>query len=247
VGTSFLPETAKLYWVLYVIQMWAITLYVFAADLVMILRLWAMYNRSKIILGIVLTSYLGEIVVSTIASIIYSMPYRNIIVTVNSLKAADLFQLVHAGVMCALLMIQFTIRSVEMYRATKQWRLGRFVNLLVVEGMTYFFAMLTWNLIYTLDVFGTFSAVDQKQWVPPSFVENMPIFLLTSRFVLNIREMDARSTIHVGGEHGIDTGFGLSALASHELNCSSILFADGGEIEGLGDDREDIQMERRTS
>jgi len=247
VGTSFLPETAKLYWVLYVIQMWAITLYVFAADLVMILRLWAMYNRSKIILGIVLTSYLGEIVVSTIASIIYSMPYRNIIVTVNSLKAADLFQLVHAGVMCALLMIQFTIRSVEMYRATKQWRLGRFVNLLVVEGIAYFFAMLAWTLLVTLNTFGNLSAVGPKQLVPLSLLEYVPISTLTPRLVLNIREMYARSTIHVGREHGIDTGFGLSALASYGLSRSSILFADGGKIEGLGHDREDIQMERRTS
>lgn len=41
---------------------------------VMILRLWAMYDRSKIILSILLISYLGEIIPSIISSIVESNP-----------------------------------------------------------------------------------------------------------------------------------------------------------------------------
>jgi hypothetical protein len=41
---------------------------------VMILRLWAMYNRSKLILGILLTFYIAEIVPSTIGCIVYTIP-----------------------------------------------------------------------------------------------------------------------------------------------------------------------------
>lgn len=41
---------------------------------VMILRVWAMYNRSRLILGILLTSYVGEIIPSIIGCIINSIP-----------------------------------------------------------------------------------------------------------------------------------------------------------------------------
>jgi len=153
-GTSLLPGPEKLCGAFNVISLWSIFIFVCAADIVMILRIWAMYNRSKIILGILLTTYLGEVVLSAIASVVYSSP-KNTAVTVNQVldlsscsldeksqiwyKANDLSQLLHSGVMCTLVIAQFTIRSVDMYRATKQWRLGPFFNLLVMQGMGYFF------------------------------------------------------------------------------------------------------------
>jgi len=259
-GSSFLPGPDKLCQALYAINTWAVFLYICAADLVMILRLWAMYNRSKIILGILITSYLAEIVLSTIANIIYSNP-KNFVVTVdhilelsfcslaltpiNRAVAMDVSQLVHAGVMCTLVVIQFTIRSIEMYRTTKQWRLGPFINLLVVEGIAYFFAILLWNLMSTLYIFGTISTVGPKQSVPLFLVAYIPIPTLTPRFILSIREMYARS-IYGGTGHWIDSGFGLAALSSFGVSRSSIVFAGGGEREGgLGLDNEDVQ--RRTT
>lgn len=41
---------------------------------VMILRVWAMYHRSRIILVTLLISYVVEIIIGTIACIIYSNP-----------------------------------------------------------------------------------------------------------------------------------------------------------------------------
>jgi len=225
------------------------------------LRIWAMYNRSKTILGILLTSYLGEIIPSTIATIFYSNP-KNLVAAVSQIldfsfcsvdeksggwnKANNLSQFVHAGVMYILVIIQFMIRSVETYRMTKQWRLTPLLNLLAMEGMAYFFAIFMWNLISTLYIYGNLSALGHKRNIPLRLVEFVPISTLTPRFVLNIRKMDARSMYGGRGGHGIDTGFGLTALSSHGASRSSIVFAGIGEREGLEQDSEDIQMERRS-
>lgn len=48
-----------------------------ALAVVMILRVWAMYNRSKIILGSLLTFYVAEIIPSVVNCIVYSDP-RNV-------------------------------------------------------------------------------------------------------------------------------------------------------------------------
>jgi len=225
----------------------------------MILRLWAMYNRSRIILGILLTSYLGEVISSAIATIVYSKP-KGVIVIVNQIldlsfcslheqseswyKANDLSQLVHAAVMCTLVMMQFMIRSVEMYNFTKQWRLSRLVNLLVMQGMGYFFALLMWNLLYILVDFADFSNMG-PQSIPLLLVQYVPVSTLTPRLILSIRKMHERSIYH---GTGIDTGFGLTASFSHGLSRSSIVFADGGgrDSEVSTHDSGDVQMERGT-
>jgi len=258
-GTTFIPGPEHLCWGFGVICLWTIFVYISLADLVMILRLWAMYNRSKIILGILLTSYLGEVVLSAIASIVYSKP-KGVVANVNQIlnlsfcslreqseswyKANDFSRLVHAAVMCILVMIQFMIRSVEMYRVTKQWRLGPLVNLLVRQGMAYFFALLMWNLLYILVDFAKFPNMG-PQSVPLLLVQYVPVSTLTPRLILSIRRMHERS-IYCGRGHGIDTGFGLTALPSHGLSRSSIVFVDGVErdSEESRDDSEDIQMER---
>jgi len=78
------------------------------------------------------------------------------------------------------------------------------------------------------------------------FLQYVPVFTLTPRFVLSMRKMYARNT-YGGRRHGIDTGFGLSPLSSHVGTRSSIVFADdGGEREGSGRESEDIQIETRT-
>jgi len=224
----------------------------------MILRLWAMYDRSRIILSILLTSYLGEVIPSTIESVIYSNP-KNLIETNTTIldlsfcstglvlgdwnKATSVSQLVHAGVMCILVIIQFMRRSVQTYKATKQWRLSPFINLLVVEGTVYFFVILLWNVMSTLYGFGRISDVRPQNVPALNILAVIPISTLTPRFILNMREMYARSVYGRRG-HGIDTGFGLTALSSHMTSRSSIVFADG---EGLGHDSEDIPVQRITT
>ena len=53
-------------------------------------------------------------------------------------KASGITQLIHAAVMCALVIVRFTWQSLRMYKATKQWQLNQFINLFVMEGVLYF-------------------------------------------------------------------------------------------------------------
>ena len=41
--------------------------------------------------------------------------------------------------MCILAIIQFVRQSLQMYRVTKQWQLSKYMNLLVKQGIFYFF------------------------------------------------------------------------------------------------------------
>ena len=50
----------------------------------------------------------------------------------------DTAQLALGVLMCLLVVIQFIRQSLQMYNATKQVHLSRYINLLVREGMFYF-------------------------------------------------------------------------------------------------------------
>lgn len=69
-------------------------------------------------------------------------------------------------------------------------------------------------------------------------LEYVPIYTLTPRFILTIRELYARDVR--GRRAGIDTGFGLS------LSEATIEFASAGQNESL-EDSEEIQMEASTT
>jgi len=261
-GTSFLPGPANLCLVLNIATQWTLLLYAFAADLLMILHVWAMHNRSKIVISALLASYTVTIVLSIIACIVTSSPKSWTVTVIPVLdvsfcelemvssdwsKVSSITQLIHVTALCALVVIQFAKQSIQMYRAIKQWRLGPFVNLLVVEGVVYFFVMLSWNLMNVLELYpwGKVLKVG-PQSVVPTILHVVPLSTLIPRFVLNMRELYARS---VRGGHTIDTGFGFSTLGSHGVICSSIAFADFGEEEkeGLEHSELDVSMKNSTS
>jgi len=116
-------------------------------------------------------------------------------------------------------------------------------------GLTCTFgrSILMWNVLCTVLNFGGLSTLGLKQWVPLNIVGKVPICTLTPRLILNMRDMYERSTVYGGRGNGIDTGFGLTTLSSRGASRSSIVFADGGEREGLEHDSEDIRMERRVA
>ena len=73
-------------------------------------------------------------------------------------------------------------------------------------------------------------------------LEYVPIYTLTPRFILNMRELYARDSR--GRREGqIDTGFGLSTPVP---DGTMMVFADAEQNEGLGD-VEDIPMEVGTT
>ena len=50
-------------------------------------------------------------------------------------------------IMCLLVVVQFIKESLQMYKVTRQFRLSRYMNILVSDGMIYFFVYVNvWSL-----------------------------------------------------------------------------------------------------
>lgn len=81
--------------------------------------------------------------------------------------------------------------------------------------------------------------------MPLAVLEYVPLFTLTPRFIISIRELYARDVQGRRGG-GIDTGFGLS-LSSRSVGGTEIVFAGVEQNEGCGG-VEEVSMEvwRRT-
>ena len=135
---------------------------------VMILRIWAMYNRSKVVLSTLLAFLFLQMVCILIVAIMYTNQ-RNITVTgfpppsssdiaVATIgpsdvsfcvvqphtliwtKVAGIVQSILSGTMCILAIIQSMRESFQMYRVTKQWQLNRYMRVMTEQGILYFFA-----------------------------------------------------------------------------------------------------------
>ncbi|KAF8135142.1 hypothetical protein EV363DRAFT_1396592 [Boletus edulis] len=237
--------------ILDILNEWAFLFFFGAADFVMILRVWAMYNRSRLVLGILLILFASEMISTVLALAIDSDPKKLPATTIQILNysycvlqatepkwtnVAIILQITHAAVVCLLAILQVTRQSLQMYRVTKQWQPNRYMALLVKQGILSFFAVFLFNLINVLSVAGT--APTGGQTILLVILEYVPIYTLTPRFILSIREMYARD---VRGRHeGIDTGFGLSFSNSE---VATMAFAIGGQDEEL--DNIEIPIEDR--
>ena len=155
-----------------------------------------------------------------------------------------------------------------MYRATKQWKLNQYMGLLVKQGIFYFlvyvlshafppcpplppglankpitnrtirYSNLLFSLINVLVVLGNLPT-GESQLIAIAVLQYVPIFTLTPRFIMSIRELHARDVQGRRGD-GIDTGFGLSS--SPGAGGIAVMFANVGGFEGF-EDLEEIQME----
>ena len=74
-------------------------------------------------------------------------------------------------------------------------------------------------------------------------VEYVPGVILVPRLILSLGKLYARDLRSRGGSD-IDTAFGFISASSHGAAASAIMFADGGQDEGV-EQGEDIQMGER--
>ncbi|KAF8547041.1 hypothetical protein OG21DRAFT_1490577 [Imleria badia] len=120
---------------------------------VMILRLWAMYNRSKLILRIFLSLSSLKLISSLIGAAISSDP-RILPVDTNQIldfsfcvwqrrlpslaTVASILQITHGAAMCIFAIAHWTFVK-QSLRVTKQRQLNHYMNFLVKQGILYFF------------------------------------------------------------------------------------------------------------
>jgi len=81
VGTTFMPGPVKMCTAIYLVAIWEFPIFLAGADLVMILRVYAMWNRSRRILYVLLFIYVSQVIVPFVLIGIYINPNTYLSVT----------------------------------------------------------------------------------------------------------------------------------------------------------------------
>ncbi|KAF8552126.1 hypothetical protein OG21DRAFT_177636 [Imleria badia] len=150
IGTSLVPGPITVSTALYVVGDWGYVLFLAAADL-MILRVYALWNRSSIILGILLLIYVPQIIISivwegiadgtlsvTIVQVLNSSYCNYSIGTTPSVTYRAIPRFVLGVALLILAFIPSLKQSIEMYKLSKRWQTSRSMKLLIKEGTVYF-------------------------------------------------------------------------------------------------------------
>ncbi|KAF8452720.1 hypothetical protein L210DRAFT_3519493, partial [Boletus edulis BED1] len=246
-----------------ILIIWGYMVFYMAADMVMILRVYAIYNRSKIILGVLLALYFTELVLLIVNASIYSDP-TYIIASVTQLLdfmvcsftlttqtwniAAVTIQCILGTFLCILVVAKFMRESLQMHQTTGKWQMNRYLRLLLRDGFLYFLI----SLLYGLNILGVLGILPSEGYVAGvlQFVSDVPLFTLTPRFVINIRELYVLDT-HGCWDHDIDTGFGLSSGRRRGMGMSTtigtIAFAEPAATGGLEDEEVTAAAEERAA
>ncbi|KAF8553272.1 hypothetical protein OG21DRAFT_1267462 [Imleria badia] len=218
----------------------------------MILRVYAMYNKSRIVLGVLLALCAATIILVAISTAFYNNPDTYLTMTnpqVLNVSFCDpiytttsklgryklIPRLILAALMFILVVVRLCMESFQMYKVTNQWKANETLNHLVRKGVVYFLVHLL-NNINMGD--GTAGSV-------MTMLIFILMFILSPRFIINVRELHSRKLVHGNGwNKGIDTGFGMWDNQSPRVLAVPWLgFADlrtsgvsEGDVEMLGVD-----------
>ncbi|KAF8119657.1 hypothetical protein EV363DRAFT_1495117 [Boletus edulis] len=261
-GSSFVPGPVEVSKVMYLSYGWAFVIFMSITDLLMILRVYAMCNRSRTVRFVLLSIY----VIQSITTVTFYGIIENPNASVRVIQVLDfsfcsgsfsysntslrLFgvyfvvpRLALSATLTILAVFQTLKQSFEMYKATRQWRPNRYMQKLVKEGILYFIVNVLYQADDLLNAFGYQSTIYflfLEAFVCISF------YVLIPRFVISIRELydhDIRGRFH------IDTGFGVQSRSNDGLDTtvSAMVFVDvnqGPEVEGSTDNSEDVGVGR---
>ncbi|KAF8446340.1 hypothetical protein L210DRAFT_2971433 [Boletus edulis BED1] len=255
---SFLPGPLEVSTVIYQIAVWTYIPFLSAIDLMMILRVYAMWNRSRTILSTLLFLLVTQTIVTVVLNGIYNNPNTHVSVTmgqvldfsfcissfINTPVTLPVYRAVPQLVLSAALVIlavsQTLKQSFEMYKATKQWQPNRYMQKLVRDGILYFFV----NVLYQIDYVLAYTVLSNITVFFLSAFIYVAFYTLIPRFIISIRELydhDIRGRFH------IDTGFGLRSRSNPGLDTtvSAMVFVGGDqgpEVEGGTDNSGDLEL-----
>ncbi|KAF9225013.1 hypothetical protein BS17DRAFT_60662 [Gyrodon lividus] len=225
--------------VLYELLAWGYVVFIFVTDLVMILRVYAMYNRSRITVGLLLLVYVPATTIQLVSTAIINNPKTNLSVREGEVFDVKLCVVSHSDgtalltyvnvsrtlmnvVLCFFVIARFIRHSLEMHKLLGKWQSNRYMKLLVQESIFYFVINLLYNTVGIIAGSSTtLSGTAQIIFAVPSEVAP---FMLAPRFIISVRELHSRVT----GEH-IDSGFGLHSQC---FSIGGIVFASPEGREG---------------
>ncbi|KAF8122281.1 hypothetical protein EV363DRAFT_1182873 [Boletus edulis] len=151
--SSLVPGPVEVGKVMYLLYIWGFIVCLSTADLLMILRVYAMWNRSRTILCVLLLVYIIQTLITVVLEGIYDNPNTHLSVTaiqildfpvcgasVNNLSYTLYYvalRLVLSALLAILAVFQTLKQSFEMYKATKQWQPNRYMQKLAKDGILY--------------------------------------------------------------------------------------------------------------
>ncbi|KAN0094338.1 hypothetical protein V8E55_002625 [Tylopilus felleus] len=244
IGTDFVPGPIKVRTVMFVVGDWGYVLFLAAADLVMILRVYALWNKFRKILGILMFIYVPQIVISIVWEAVPNANFSDA-PTLTCISSVTIDRVLKSSrcdyssdfttpsaayraiprfiLGVALLILAFVPtfkQSVEIYKVTKRWKTTQSMKLLVREGTVYFVVNILFNILNLIQapIIGLTIFLDGLGYSLSCAI--MP------RFIISIRER-----YHSDNQNrwqGVDTGFGvlLQPISSGDAAVSVINFAD---------------------
>ncbi|KAF8428915.1 hypothetical protein L210DRAFT_3563711 [Boletus edulis BED1] len=147
-GSSFVPGPLEACRAVTLLSYWTFVVFISAANLVMILRVYTLWNRSRVTLWILLFICAAQIITDVAFDSIYGNLNTHLSVTIvrvfNSSFCNSSFvndpptrgfysalaapRLLLAAALLILAVFQTVKQSVELYKATKQWQPNRYVK-----------------------------------------------------------------------------------------------------------------------
>jgi len=231
----------------------------------MVLRVYAMWNRSKIILGILLLGYSVQAILQVVITAVFINPYTD--ATVSSTQVLDysvctvantvigpyfkylvIYPTLFDLLLLVLALIPTTKESTTMYKATKRWQPNRFLlhlrgQCVPTQTNSSHFSRKYRNLLNNIPhaiVDADGDLLDPDWYLISSILWIAITFPIMPRFILSIRELYAKDTLRFCD--GIDTGFGISSrvrnIAGQDTFVSAIVFVGGRS--GLDEGDEEI-------
>ncbi|KAF8122270.1 hypothetical protein EV363DRAFT_1182843 [Boletus edulis] len=159
-GSSFVPGPVEVSKVMYLSYGWAFVIFMSITDLLMILRVYAMCNRSRTVRFVLLSIYVIQTITTVTFYGIYHSPNSpffparviqvldfsfcsgSVSFSNTSLQLFGVYfvvpRLALSAILTILAVFQTLKQSFEMYKATRQWRPNRYMQKLVKEGILYF-------------------------------------------------------------------------------------------------------------
>jgi len=245
--TSFIVGPPEVCSAIFQILGWSFTVILSATDLMMILRVYSMWNRSRIILSTLLFIFMLQTIAIVILDAIYCATGTLFSVTtaqvldfsfcsvVSTSLAPQVFrgtlQLVLSAALVISAVSQTLKQSFEMYQATKQWQPNRYMQRLLGDGILYFIVN------GSFQVYGAIILIENPMDITSIFLTTLlciAFVTLIPRFIISIRELYDRD-IHA--RFHIDTGFGaqLQPNAGAHATVSAVVFVDRNQAPEVED------------
>ncbi|KAF9231085.1 hypothetical protein BU15DRAFT_82843 [Melanogaster broomeanus] len=191
-----------------------------AFAVVMLLRVYAMYNRSRIMLSILILVYIPATAIHLVLTGIVNNPNTHLSVTamelINTKSCAfaysdgtylltyiNVSRTVISVVLCVLAVSQFLRHSWERRRALGRWQTNRYMKLLVQESILYFVVDVLYNVVALILGTSTLLTVGEQIFGGSSTVAP---YILAPRLIISVREVHSK----IIGED-MDGGFGLQS------------------------------------